>query len=1644
MPKRSSGNMQVPPKWAGQDKRFAESLKENLDVLAGNRGDPLDRAITARDLIDSGIAKLSAGSTFTSGSSANIIRNEVAVPNLDVPPAPTSLTVNGAFQSILLTWNMELYTGHSHFEIFRHTSDVVASATLAGTQSGLTGIYSDPVGGGSTYYYWVRGVNQNGIAGPFNSSTGTLGQTQADTSLVLSLLANQITSSELATSLSTPISLIDAGASVVGSVAHQVAQEAIARGSALQAEGTARATAITDEATARATAISAETTARVTAISAETTARVTAISAEASARAAAISASATALQNQVNDLLDIEAYDNATSYVTNDQVTYSGNLYKASQATTGNLPTNTTYWTLLGEYSSLGDLVGSNAAAITQINTVSASSTSASALAINALNATVNDATTGVTATSSAIDAVETLVNHTDTGVAASASKIGVLETTVNNATTGVAATSSALDTVETLVNHTDTGVAASATKIGLLETEVSDETTGLSATSGALDTVKTLVNHSDTGVTASADKIASLETTVNDPNTGVTATSGALDTLETAVNHSDTGLSATAGKVTALESTIDGDASATPPVVGVSTALDAVKTLVEHSDTGVTASADKITTLESTVNDPNTGITATSGALEALETAVNHSETGLSATAGKVTALESTLDGDPNATPPVVGVASGFETLKTAVNDSVTGLSAVAGKVTLLETTLNGNAGATPAVQGLSSAFQALDSAVTDSETGLSAVAGKVTNLESTVNNATTGVVATAEALDTLDTAVTDSDTGLSATASKVSALEVTLDGDPNATPAVNGLSANFNLLSNTVTDSETGLAATAGSLSGLKVIVGDANSGLVQAQNATADESEATADDITLLIASLNTANGGSSTTLNAAIVAERAVRVGAESANGLLISGITSKVTNKTQTFAQDDIPTALAIGDLWIDTNDDNKLYRAKAIGANEVSSTEWVTVRDATATTSFAQSTVPTSLTIGDIWIDTSADSAGAVKNRVYRAESVDADQITAGEWVLLDLGQALASASAISVLNTEVGIDGSGSASRIDNIESEFSNPETGTTTLAQNFTSVLSQVYPDGTGSASSLSGIVASITDKPNTFAQSSVPTSGAVGDMWIDTSSNNKLYRSASKNADQIAAGEWEAVNPETTTTFSQNTIPTSVTVGDIWIDTGLDINNDVKNHFYRAESVGANETTAGEWVILDVGNAIQTASVVTLIEADVFPNGSSSASATTQISARLDNALGEDTGVTLEEKFVANAGALAGLSGQYSVKIDANGHVAGFGLSNTVVNGVPTSAFIVRADKFAIVSDDDTSDGLGTTTPNSDSVPFSVQPYQAPDASNGNIEIQAGVYINSAFIANGSITTAQIGTATIDTANITGTLSANKIVGGEISTSLLNIDGATLTASSSGALQVNEINANKITAGSISANIMAATTVYADKLLGDVNTLVPFRSFANQSYGGAETTMIEVDLPSSSHPLGHKPFAICSGYMEPRFERVYRFRMYMKTAIATTANLGQPLVASFNVGGGGSGSSRYLQFSGDISSVVSVGQILTSYMNVKTGTVTGVTVGSNVTTLNYSGNVFSTSDTITTTTSTDYVLVGETRTKSRTATRLMFSLTGSKSAPDTGQVGMKVTVTQMDSQDFNEDTTTSNVTINEVSGMIMGVR
>tara|TARA_R100000654_G_scaffold45182_2_gene71329 strand:- start:2010 stop:2834 length:825 start_codon:yes stop_codon:yes gene_type:complete len=51
----------VPIKWSDQEKRFGFAIKESVDVLSGLRGDPLDKAITARELINYGVIRLKEG-----------------------------------------------------------------------------------------------------------------------------------------------------------------------------------------------------------------------------------------------------------------------------------------------------------------------------------------------------------------------------------------------------------------------------------------------------------------------------------------------------------------------------------------------------------------------------------------------------------------------------------------------------------------------------------------------------------------------------------------------------------------------------------------------------------------------------------------------------------------------------------------------------------------------------------------------------------------------------------------------------------------------------------------------------------------------------------------------------------------------------------------------------------------------------------------------------------------------------------------------------------------------------------------------------------------------------------------------------------------------------------------------------------------------------------------------------------------------------------------------------------------------------------------------------------------------------------------------------------------------------------------------
>lgn len=146
--------------------------------------------------------------------------------------------------------------------------------------------------------------------------------------------------------------------------------------------------------------------------------------------------------------------------------------------------------------------------------------------------------------------------------------------------------------------------------------------------------------------------------------------------------------------------------------------------------------------------------------------------------------------------------------------------------------------------------------------------------------------------------------------------------------------------------------------------------------------------------------------------------------------------------------------------------------------------------------------------------------------------------------------------------------------------------------------------------------------------------------------------------------------------------------------------------------------------------------------------------------------------------------AHARSINGLEAQYTVKVDVNGKVAGYGLATTPKNGTPESKFIVNADRF----------GVGSTG-KADIFPFTVDTRQNRVGVNGELVVN--------------------GKAIVDRLNAG------------------DIHGDKITA--------NTLNANRLTAGSITAREMAAGSVTADKL--NVNNLSAISANMGNINGGS---------------------------------------------------------------------------------------------------------------------------------------------------------------------------------------------------------
>ena len=183
---------------AGRDQA---ATAENVELLTGQRGDRLDKAVTFRELTALGLSTLrpAPGGVYVPGKNPDLFPPG----QMEFPHAPVNVIANGAFHTVLVEWDSPRYRGHAYAEIWRAEQDNQADAVLVGTTS--ANLFSDAIGKGAKFYYWVRFVNGKDDQGPFQGVNGVVAETSRDVQDILDELQGKIEKSHLVKELLKPI-----------------------------------------------------------------------------------------------------------------------------------------------------------------------------------------------------------------------------------------------------------------------------------------------------------------------------------------------------------------------------------------------------------------------------------------------------------------------------------------------------------------------------------------------------------------------------------------------------------------------------------------------------------------------------------------------------------------------------------------------------------------------------------------------------------------------------------------------------------------------------------------------------------------------------------------------------------------------------------------------------------------------------------------------------------------------------------------------------------------------------------------------------------------------------------------------------------------------------------------------------------------------------------------------------------------------------------------------------------------------------------------------------------------------------------------------------------------------------------------------
>tara|TARA_R110002012_G_scaffold304845_1_gene508591 strand:+ start:3494 stop:4942 length:1449 start_codon:yes stop_codon:yes gene_type:complete len=184
----------APPKNEREATAFYSSVKEALEVRLGRRGDPKDRAVTLRELIDSGLAEELLDNPFDPNAGVGVTDFQAPPVFTDatIPPTPTGLSASAGTTKIIVNWNDPQISNLAHTEVWRSSDNSLGNAVRHDTTEAQ--VWVDSVDPADQFYYWIRHVTTSGIFSTFAGSVNATG------ALIVAgkIAANAITTTKIA------------------------------------------------------------------------------------------------------------------------------------------------------------------------------------------------------------------------------------------------------------------------------------------------------------------------------------------------------------------------------------------------------------------------------------------------------------------------------------------------------------------------------------------------------------------------------------------------------------------------------------------------------------------------------------------------------------------------------------------------------------------------------------------------------------------------------------------------------------------------------------------------------------------------------------------------------------------------------------------------------------------------------------------------------------------------------------------------------------------------------------------------------------------------------------------------------------------------------------------------------------------------------------------------------------------------------------------------------------------------------------------------------------------------------------------------------------------------------------------------------